>query len=76
MTNLDKETLRTQGEEAKGPRDEQNKGNTEANPIDRGQEVKKWSNLFQQNRVSTHGMALKYVPLQIIDGQTVVQLEV
>lgn len=68
--------MRTQGEEAKGPRDEQNKGNTEANPIDRRQEVKKWTNLFRQNRVATHGMALNYVPPQIIDGQTVVQLEV
>lgn len=31
----------------------------EGNHVDRREEPKKWSNLFQQNQVATHGMALR-----------------
>lgn len=36
---------------------------------------KPWASLFQQNRVATHGMALRYIPLQNVDGHAVIQLE-
>lgn len=31
--------------------------------------------MFQQNRAATHGMTLRCIPPQIVDGQPVVQLE-
>lgn len=34
-----------------------------------------WTNLFKGNRLATNGMTLSYIPLQLIDGQPVVQLE-
>lgn len=34
-------------------------------------ENKKWANLFQQNRFSSNGMSLEYIPPTIIDGKPV-----
>ena len=52
--------------------DNQNKGI-------RGEEVNKenepWVNMFRNNRVATNGMQLNYFPPQIVNGETMVQLE-
>ncbi|OIT07238.1 hypothetical protein A4A49_30794 [Nicotiana attenuata] len=34
-----------------------------------------WTTLFQKNRFATNGMSLSYIPLQIVDGQSMVQLD-
>ncbi|XP_019240935.1 PREDICTED: uncharacterized protein LOC109221026 [Nicotiana attenuata] len=41
------------------------------NPANRRAEPQAWANLFQQNRATTHGMTLRYIPPQIVDGQLV-----
>ncbi|KAF3632264.1 putative post-GPI attachment to proteins factor 3-like [Capsicum annuum] len=38
-------------------------------------EENKWTNLFQRNGVVENGMALNYIPTQLIKGEIVVQLE-
>lgn len=73
--DLGKEATTEQREVAIGTREHVNLETKVVNPVDRRAEPKLWSILFQQNRVATPGMALRYVPPQIIEGQTVVQLE-
>ena len=50
----------------------------EGNKIDNEQEKKTnepWVNMFKNNRVASNGMQLTYFPPQVVNGQTMVQLE-
>ncbi|XP_019224714.1 PREDICTED: uncharacterized protein LOC109206343 isoform X2 [Nicotiana attenuata] len=53
--------------------------NSTQKPVDRVAEavnpIRTWTNLIKGNRSATNGMALTYIPPQIVDGQMVVQLE-
>nr|XP_033516336.1 uncharacterized protein LOC117280697 [Nicotiana tomentosiformis] len=44
--------------------------------VEAAKQVGAWTNLFKENRSATNGMTLSYIPPQIVNGQTVVQLEV
>lgn len=43
--------------------------------VEIAKQVGAWTNLFKGNRSATNGMTLPYIPLQIANDQTVVQLE-
>ncbi|KAK6803884.1 hypothetical protein RDI58_001668 [Solanum bulbocastanum] len=37
--------------------------------------IESWANLFAKNRSITNGMALSYIPPQVIDGKSIIQLD-
>lgn len=43
-------------------------------PNDKGK-LPAWTNLFKNNKSAENGMALSYIPPQIVDGHPIVQLE-
>ncbi|KAH0645442.1 hypothetical protein KY284_033326 [Solanum tuberosum] len=62
------ETL--QSNEAEGINGDQSKGK------ERNEEYQEpWVNMFRNNRAANNGMNLSYIPPQIVNGQTMVQLE-
>ncbi|OIS99813.1 hypothetical protein A4A49_01747 [Nicotiana attenuata] len=74
---LSKEHATNQTETSIGPNENEivNKNPKETNHAEGRAELRAWAKLFQQNRVATHGMPLRCVPPQIVDGQTVVKLD-
>ncbi|KAH0705558.1 hypothetical protein KY290_010249 [Solanum tuberosum] len=56
--------------EAEGINRDQNKGNERIE-----EQQKPWVNMFRNNRATNNGMNLSYIPPQIVNGQTMVQLE-